>query len=189
MNAAPQPPSPPDSLRLLRELHDRQEILDCIHRYCRAVDRGDRELLLSVYHPDAIDDHGVFVGNREAFADWALAYHAENQECTHHVVTNHICDLEGDTAHTETYWMFSGINKVGPSTLHFGRYIDRFERRNGRWAISARACVIEWGGTLGEKAVPPEVTAAYAGVGPATRDRSDISYRRPLVVRTPGGGK
>ena len=36
--------------------------LDAIHRYCRAVDRADRDLLVSVYHPDAIDDHGLFVG-------------------------------------------------------------------------------------------------------------------------------
>jgi hypothetical protein len=31
-------------------------------RYSRAIDRLDRELLLSVYHEDAVDDHGVFVG-------------------------------------------------------------------------------------------------------------------------------
>ena len=35
----------------LQELLDRQDILDCVHRYCRAVDRFDREMLLSVYHP------------------------------------------------------------------------------------------------------------------------------------------
>jgi hypothetical protein len=41
--------------------------------YSRGIDRLDRELLMSVYHEDAIDDHGVFVGNREEFADWAIA--------------------------------------------------------------------------------------------------------------------
>ena len=53
MNALAQPVS--DNVQRLRELCDRQEILDCIHRYCRAVDRADRDLLVSVYHPDAID--------------------------------------------------------------------------------------------------------------------------------------
>ena len=71
----------------LRELLDRQAILDCIHRYCRGVDRFDREMVLSVYHPDAIDHHGVFVGGPEAFVDWAFAYHAEHQEAHHHMVT------------------------------------------------------------------------------------------------------
>ena len=37
----------------LQQLIDRQEIHDCILRYCSGVDRFDREMLLSVYHPDA----------------------------------------------------------------------------------------------------------------------------------------
>ena len=40
-------------------LLDRQAILDCLHTYCRAMDRLDRELLMTVYHEDAIDDHGL----------------------------------------------------------------------------------------------------------------------------------
>ncbi len=168
----------------LQELCDRQDILDCIHRYCRGVDRADRDLLISVYHPDASDDHGTFVGGPEGFADWAIAYHRQYQNATHHIVTNHTCELQGDTAHTETYWMFCGINKEGPSTLHFGRYIDRFERRNGRWAIAARACLIEWHTGLTELTMPPEVQAVMASGGLSSRDRSDKSYERPLKVRT-----
>jgi hypothetical protein len=73
------------------------------------------------------------------------------------------------------------------ATLHFGRYIDRFERRNGRWAIAARACVIEWHAALGSLPMPPEALAAYAAVGPTTRDRTDKSYQRPLQVRGAAG--
>jgi ketosteroid isomerase-like protein len=190
MNAQPKkdelPGAAPASSKL-QELCDRQDILDCIHRYCRAVDRFDRELLLSVYHPDAIDDHGLFVGGPEEFADWAFDYHRQFQDCTHHVVTNHICELQGDTAHTETYWLFSGINKGAPSSIHFGRYLDRFERRNGKWAIAARACIIEWHAALGELQMPAEALAAYAAVGPSARNTSDMSYRRPLVVRKAAG--
>lgn len=172
------------SAQRLSEMCDRQDILDCIHRYCRGVDRFDRELILSAYHPDAVDDHGMFVGSPEEFADWAIAYHSQFQHATHHMVTNHHCELDGDVAHTETYWLFSGINIEGPSTVHFGRYIDRFERRGGRWAIAARACMIEWHGSLSLlPSAPKEVLAAYAAVGPATRDRKDKSYQRPLKVR------
>ena len=53
----------------LRALVDRQAIHDVILRYCRGVDRMDRELLLAAYHSDAIDDHGLFVGGPAAFAD------------------------------------------------------------------------------------------------------------------------
>jgi hypothetical protein len=43
------------TVQRLRCLLDRQAILDCVHNYCRALDRLDRALLLSVYHPDAIE--------------------------------------------------------------------------------------------------------------------------------------
>jgi hypothetical protein len=167
--------------KTLCEMLDRQQILDCVHRYCRGVDRFDRELVMSVYHPDAIDDHGVFVGSPGEFVDWAFAYHAEHQRKTHHIVTNHTCELDGDTAHTETYWIFSGINANAPPSIHFGRYIDRFERRNGRWAIAARACLSEWHAALGDLAVPPEYQQALDGSGTSARDREDTSYERPLL--------
>lgn len=167
----------------VRKLEDRQAILDCIHHYCRAVDRFDRELLLSVYHADAIDDHGVFVGGPAAFADWAFAFHREHQHLTQHIVTNHSCELDGDSAHTETYWMFAAMNKTGaPLSLGGGRYIDRFERRQGRWAIAARKCVLDWGGAPGETPIPAEVLALFTAVGTTSRDRSDVSYDRPLRV-------
>ena len=49
----------------LQLLIDRQEILDCLNRYCRALDRHDDELLTSVFHPDAVDNHGPWAGGRE----------------------------------------------------------------------------------------------------------------------------
>jgi len=169
--------------RAVRVLQDRQAILDCIHRYCRAVDRFDRDLLLSVYHPDAIDDHGIFVGGPEAFADWAFGFHREHQHATQHIVTNHTCELDGDVAHSETYWMFAAMNKTGAAlALGGGRYLDRFERRDGRWAIAARKCVIDWGGAPGETPIPAEALAMFTAVGNTARDRSDVSYERPLRI-------
>ncbi len=167
----------------LQQLIDRQHIHDCILRYCSAVDRFDRDMLQSVYHPDATDDHGSFVGTVNDFIDWAFAYHAKYQHTHKHYVLNHRCDLDGDIAHTETYWLFSGVNKMGPAvSLHGGRYLDRFEKRNGRWAIAARKCIIEWGGALGDMALPTESLAAYAAAGVASRDMHDPSYQRPLTV-------
>ena len=167
----------------LQQLIDRQQIHDCILRYCSGVDCFDREMLLSVYHPDAVDDHGSFVGSAAQFVDWAFAYHEKYQHTHKHYVLNHRCDLEGDTAHTETYWLFAGNNKLGPAaSIHGGRYLDRFEKRAGRWAIAARKCIIEWGGALGDIPVPPEALAAFAATGVALRSKNDPSYQRPLTV-------
>jgi ketosteroid isomerase-like protein len=169
--------------RQLRELIDRQAIHDVILRYCRGVDRLDRELVLSAYHPDAIDDHGIFVGGPEAFADYFSAFHGSQQTATQHIITNHTCELDGDTAHCETYWLFAAMNREGPAlSLGGGRYIDRMERRGGRWAIAQRKCLYDWQGVPGDYALTPEQIAKMLGAGPATRDRSDPSYERPLRV-------
>ena len=187
----------------VRALQDRQEIHNCIIRYSRGVDRLDRELLLSVYHPDAIDDHGMFVGGPEEFADWALAMHASTHLSQQHCILNHSCDLDGDVAHTETYYMFLAMNRVGPPfVVSGGRYLDRFERRDGRWAIAARICVRDWApvAQTPDMADPSTLTAIAAtlsdevrtfmlGSGLPRRDRTDHSYDRPLQVpaqRFPG---
>jgi SnoaL-like domain len=60
--------SPEELERAVVALQDRQAIQDVLMTYSRGIDRLDRELLLSVYHDDAIDDHGVFVGSPEEFA-------------------------------------------------------------------------------------------------------------------------
>ena len=64
-------------------------------------------MLLSAYHPGAMDDHGAFVGTAEKFVDWAFAYHSKYQHGHKHYILNHRCELDGDVAHAETYWLFT----------------------------------------------------------------------------------
>lgn len=178
----PEPASQTDLEATVRMLADRQAIRDCLANYCRAVDRLDRELLLSVYHPDAFEDHGVFVGDREGFADWVIAFHSRAQHTTQHVITNHTCELDGDVAHTETYYMFAAMNVEGsPLTLSGGRYIDRFEKRDGRWGIAHRVCLNEIVGQFVKTELPEQWAQALASTGPVARDKRDISYQRPLT--------
>lgn len=163
-------------------LEDQAAIYDCLTAYCRGVDRLDRELLLSAYHPDAIDDHGVFVGSPVAFADWVFAFHRQNQSVTQHMLCNHRCDLDADLAHTETYYLTASLGPDGQRLpLSGGRYIDRFERRDGRWAIALRKCLFEWRGPVGEVSLHPG-GPDWPLAGPVTRDRSDASYDRPLAL-------
>lgn len=182
--------------RTVLELRDRQAILDCLMRYARGVDRLDRELLLSAYHDDAIDDHGMFVGNREDFADWVAQMHSSTHLSHQHCLFNHSCELDGDVAHTETYYMFVGMNRQGDTlSMSGGRYLDRFERRDGRWAIAARVCVRDWAplperpdfddpSTLTAiRAVLPPAVCEFMATGPrVSRDPSDPSYDRPLTI-------
>lgn len=167
----------------LQYLIDRSEILDCIHRYSRGMDRLDRDLARSAYHDDAIDDHAAFVGPVDDFLDWAFAYHA-SQIRHQHYVTNHTVEVEGDTAHAETYYLFVGTDRDADAPLLFtgGRYIDRFERRDDRWAIAARVCLVEWQ-TEVASLLSSDAVDFLAAIGTVARDRTDTSYQRPFAVR------
>ncbi|MCO6381770.1 nuclear transport factor 2 family protein [Oceanicola sp. 502str15] len=187
---------PSDELeRTLRELKDRQDIHDCLMRYSRGVDRLDRELILSVYHDDAVDDHGVFVGGPEAFADWVIDMHSRTHMSHQHCIFNVSVDLDGEVAHTESYYMFVGMNRDGkPLAQSGGRYLDRLEKRNGRWAIADRVCLRDWApleaipASLDQSSMTavknlPDGVKRLMQEGPQTsRDRSDPSYSRPLAV-------
>jgi ketosteroid isomerase-like protein len=164
---------------MVRELHDRMAIRDVIERYSRGVDRQDKEILLSCYHPDAIDDHGMFVGPADEFFDWTDPSHLYLFSTHQHIVTNHTCELDGDVAHCETYYMFAGMTKEDDQlAMSGGRYVDRMEKCDGEWRIAARKCLVEWGSA---NMRVPEMAAVYAAVGKVARDKSDCSYDRPLT--------
>lgn len=171
----------PELIEFVKKQKDRQEIIDCLLRYTRGVDRHDKELMKSAYHPDAWDEHGVAEGDPEQFCSWALGWHGEHQTKHQHIITNQTIEIDGDTAHGETYYLFWGENRQGPPQISFGRYVDRFEKRDGRWAIAHRVCVNEISANLEAMVYPPEIAEMVFATGPNRRDKEDVSYRRPLV--------
>lgn len=165
----------------LERMLDQQEILDCLTRFSRGMDRFDRDLFLSAFHPDATIAAGVFVGGPEALYDWASALHDQGQIATHHNLLNLSCDIDGDTAHTEQYYLFVGRNRDESNWIAGGRYIDRLERRNGEWRIALRTNAIEWSGLVPTMPLPfADVPDIFANGAPA-RSKDDPSYDRPLT--------
>jgi hypothetical protein len=57
--------------------------------------------------------------------------HEQGQVATHHNLLNVTYDIQGDTAHTETYYLFVGRNRDDSNWIAGGRYVDRLEKRNG----------------------------------------------------------
>ena len=165
--------------QFVREQKDRREILDCIMTYCRGIDRLDADLLRSVFHPGALDDHSIFVGPAEAFVDWVIDFHTTHQQRTMHLITTHRCELDGDTAHAETYYLYRALNREAPfHNNSIGRYIDRFEKRDGRWKIAARLCTVD----IYDETWDPDGDLGDGVMVRTARDRSDPSYMRPLTI-------
>src|SRR5581483_11030852 len=95
-----------------------------------------------------------------------------------HHITTHSCELDGDVAHTESYILFVHRRGDGRTVLFGGgRYIDRFERRDGEWRIALRRLVMDFSAT-GDGSSFDDADGYPRG----RPDRTDVSYLRPLEL-------
>lgn len=134
-----------------------REMLDCIaesqivrklNLYARGCDRGDSELLKSLYHPDAQEEHGIFSGNAHEFCDFVVNV-VKATDSVMHYISNAIIDIEGDIAHSESSFLVATIgitDEIGEKIdlMMGGRYFDRFEKRGGDWKIAHRQVAFDW---------------------------------------------
>lgn len=185
---------------MLQRLIDRQEIEDVLKRYCRAIDRLDVDLLRSIYHSDGIDHHGSFSGNAHEFATFIMDRLQAETTYGFHTVTHSLIDVRDLRASGETYYV--GYHRVRPGfdviSSYFGetyaraavaagtidreheyecggRYIDRFEKRDGQWKISERRITNEWSRCGPVTSVLTEGQLVHYNL-PGARDRSDPIY-------------
>jgi len=132
----------------------RGEISEVMVRYCEALDRRDVVLLRSCFHADSTHDHGGFVGPSMEFCDHAMALLAQ-LVATQHLLGNISIKVAGDTATASSYFqayhrMPSHGAMVFPQArpdedvFIGGRYLDRFERRDGAWKIARRNGILDW---------------------------------------------
>ena len=161
----------------LQELLDKQELYELVVCLAHAVDRADEELFLSCYHPDGFDDHGSFRGGPKAFAEFlqdGTLNPAVQVGPVQHSITNAVFEVEGDVAYGHAYCEVRRTLPDGTIQRDLGRYVDRFERRDGSWKIAHRR-------VLSESRAHGYDTSSFI---PSRRDRTDISYeRRPAAVR------
>lgn len=169
---------------VVRHLKDRQDILDCITREARGRDRQDEAITASCYWPEGFDEHGPMITPAPDYPARANAGHARFFAATAHNLTNHSCEIDGDTATAETY-VVGGLLAQDEQTarLACGRYIDRLERRNGEWRILHRRCTVE---IVVEGSAEWLHSPAVKGFLRGEWSRDDVSYQRPVTVGTDG---
>ena len=179
-----------DLERRIREQLDRDEIWRVMQRYGRGLDRLDFEMVRSCYWDDCIEDHGSYIGRPDDFIEWANGS-TRTWVTSQHGIMNHNCDLQGNDAYCETYFLFHGVAHEPPHFMSTGRYIDHFQKRNGpngpEWRFANRITIIEGKFDLPEAAIAKRLPPDYTADEPcqAAKDRSDVSYHRPPVPRRP----
>jgi hypothetical protein len=170
----------------LQQLLAKQAITEVIYRYCRAIDRMDEALLRSVFHPDSRHSHFYEgpssdpsradseeqAGDFVRFAFGLLSTYSR----THHQLGNTLIDFEDDShAGAETYFTafhlvrprsdpLSGAQAFDNEMDYFvgGRYIDRFECREGEWKIVHRTGMTDW------VRIEPSSSQGFADIPEAT---------------------
>jgi hypothetical protein len=160
----------------LEELVAKSEIREVLHDYCRSMDRLDRNLCVSVFHPGAeLRYEGLFTGTAPEFFDWLFERHRSVQACSHQLTTTTI-RVDGGRAVSETYGTITIQSEVEDGWVDErttrGRYLDTWARRNGRWAIEHRQHVVDARSTHRVRVETTDIV----GLG-ASRDRDDPSYR------------
>lgn len=173
-------------LATVRYLKDRQDILDCIVRECRARDRQDAEQIASCWWEDGTDEHGAFIYHMPDYPEQANTGHRAAFRMTSHNITNHLCELDGDTAYCESY-VIGGLAWLNGATtsIAFGRYLDQLEKRGGEWRMKTRRCTLEMTADADPKWLEAE---AIKGFLKPLWSREDPSYERPIVAKDTSQG-
>lgn len=166
----------------LEKLSARLALEDLAGRYVRAIDRRDMALLRSVYHPDAVDEHGTaYVGDVEGFIA-AMPGLMGNYAVTQHQIHSKVFAIDGERADGELY--FTAYHRMIEPARHLvvhGRYLDNYEKRDGEWKIARRR--LAWDAIVGQDVDAAE-TELLAALGENGAAADDYSYRcLPLLPR------
>lgn len=171
----------------LQEVIDHHEIRKVLALYCHACDRGDAEVMASVYTgDDSFDDHGLVRAPGPEYATRMAANILERTDAVWHMLGQSTIVVDGDTAGAETFFLgFMRLKPVdGLSKLNqlAGRFVDKLVRMDGQWKIKHRTCVRDTSITL---RVEEDMQASY-GLKPGVRDASDLGAAViGIIHRTP----
>jgi hypothetical protein len=121
---------------------DADAIRAVLHAYARGVDDRDWARVERCYHPDAIDDHGVYAGDPAGLVAHFDEHLAGVYDGTLHMMTGSDLEQVDDTTVDAStlclalHWPPAGSG--GRHLVMVADYDDRFERRSGEWRIARR---------------------------------------------------
>jgi hypothetical protein len=168
----------------VQTLLDKQAIAEVLYRRSRASDRCDVALALSCYHDGATEVHpGALNGLARDFilrkSEMAKG-EASTMYMMWHALLNMIIDVDGDRAFSETYNIAISRQRDERGDVEArigGRLLDRFERREGRWAIVHREIVMDWSWVMPVGKQYWEGLPSQEGVVVGVRGAADALYK------------
>lgn len=132
----------------LQEMLDHFRIRKLLAAYCHGCDRGDAELMGSVYARESWDDHGLIKASGPEFVTAIMQSIRDGTETLSHLLGQSIINVDGDRAGAETYFLAVTrqtdddgepvCNQLG------GRFVDRLVREDGQWKIRHRTVLRDW---------------------------------------------
>jgi hypothetical protein len=174
--------APPDDLASLLA---RQRIRDVVVRLARGEDRRDSDALSAAFWPDATTDFGTFAGSFDEYVAWVVPG-SPAVEVTAHVLGQSLIELDNEVARAETH--VNAYHRVDYGAERHdimlgGRYLDRFERRDGEWRIAQRTMLYDWTHDFGVAAdwsqgVLGEPLRGVHYTGHSVNDHSEAFFRR-----------
>jgi hypothetical protein len=162
---------------MLDDLIAERDMRRLLVTYARAADRLDRDLLPGIFHEGAQVDLGaIYKGGVAGFVEVVMGFMGQ-MAATRHMLGNMFVERHGpDAAAAETQvsaWHRIDTPDGTRELTVFGRYLTRFERREGRWGIVWHSEVIDWGR---DAAADPTWFDGNGEMDKGRRDRSDASY-------------
>jgi SnoaL-like domain len=137
----------------LEQLSDRQDLVDLVHVYCRAVDDNRPDDIAALFAEDCVLDYG---GSYTNLVGRALArrFFAGGTDRLYQRTAHHLSNIEISFSGTEAngrrraagtsyVWAWHEFNQdqfdePTPNAWIYGRYLDRFVNQDGQWLIAAR---------------------------------------------------
>jgi hypothetical protein len=163
------------------EMLDTFALQQLVLAYCHGIDRQDLRLVRSLYHDDAIDDHGaMFRGGPDEYVAW-LPSILSRWSATAHIIHNTLFLIEGEYAEGEvTVTAYHRTADGAREVIAHGRYIDQYKKRDGVWRFFRRSLALDW---MEKRAVPPSGAPSTSDVTGRPSKEDPVYLRLPLFAR------
>lgn len=150
---------------------DREDIIELLNLYGLAMDTRRWDLFDRIFTADVDADYGAsshWTDRARFKADFG-SFH-ELFDATQHVMTNHLVQVQGDTAFANTYGAWRLVRHAAgdpPVWDGTGYYDDRLVRTGEGWRIAHRICrVVYWTGNPRVQTPTEDVTFQLDLVSP-----------------------